>query len=365
MTFVLREHIRAAFAPPRYLALPLSGIDLSTSGVKAIRLSQGTHGLTLAGYADARLPSGAYTDGEIVDRSAVVKVLSDTAKLAGISAANVALPESKSYLFETTAAGTSIAEWRTAVEQHLDELVPLPPQETVFDIINVGKEKDGSALIAGLGFARRIVDDTLSVFDQANIRVQALEGETFSSSRALLPRGDESTALIIDVGRSTTKISIVVRRIPCFATTIGIGGHSLTLAVQKHFGVTEAEARKIKAERGIVPVPGNEDYLATMLSTVSAIRDEIFTRLEYWQEKAKVSGERAPVTHAILIGGNASVRGFPEYLEGALNIPVVAGDVFINLASRDTWIPTLDYTESLAYATAVGLALRDDVQQYA
>ena len=365
MAFVLREHIRAAFAPPRYLALSLSGIDLSTSGVKAVRLAEGTHGLVLAGYADVRLPSGAFADGEIVDHASVAEMLSSAAKSAGISVANVALPESKSYLFEMTSPGVHKDEWRTTIEQHLDELVPLPPSETVFDIVKVGQNERGDALVAGISFARRIVDDTLSVFDQAGIGVQALEGETFASARALLPRGDESTALIIDVGRSTTKITIVAKRIPRFATTIGIGGHSLTLAVQKHFGVTEAEARKVKAERGIVPVPGNEDYLAAMLSTVSAIRDEISTRLNYWQEKVVASKMHAPVTHAILVGGNASVRGFPEYLEGALRIPVVAGDVFINLSSRDAWIPTLDYTESLAYATAIGLALRDDIQMYA
>jgi len=365
MASVLREYIRSAFAPPRYLAPPLSGIELSASGVKAVRLSEGIHGLTLEGYADTRLPSGAYADGEIVDRAAVAEVLTATARAAGVSAANVALPESKSYLFETSAPGSHRAEWRTAIEQHLDELVPLPPSETAFDVVRMGQGKRGDALVVGIGFARRIVDDMLSVFDRADIRVQALEGETFASSRALLPRGDESTVLIIDVGRSTTKISIVARRIPCFATTIGFGGHSLTLAVQKHFGVTEAEARKIKDERGIVPVPGNEDYLAAMLSTVSAIRDEIYTRLVYWQEKVAVSKAHTPVTHAILVGGNASVRGFPEYLEGALGVPVVAGDVFTNLASRDAWIPMLDYTESLAYATAIGLALRDDVRTYA
>ena len=365
MSFAIRERIRTAFAPPHYLALPLAGIDLSTSGVKAVRLAEGTHGLVLAGYADVRLPSGAYADGEIIDRVAVAKVLADAAQLVGISSANVSLPESKSYLFEMPVSGNDISEWRTEVEQHLDELVPLPPSETSFDIIDAGRVENGGILVSGVGFAHRIIDGTLSAFDQAGIRVQALEGETFASSRALLARGDESTALIIDVGRSTTKISIVARRIPCFATTIGFGGHSLTLAVQKHFGVTEAEARKIKAERGIVPVPGNEDYLAAMLSTVSAIRDEIYTRLEYWQEKALVSKVHAQVTHAILVGGNASVRGFPEYLEGALGIPVVAGDVFTNFASRDEWIPTIDYTESLAYATAIGLALRDDAKSYA
>jgi type IV pilus assembly protein PilM len=365
MSSFFRERIRGAFAPPRYLSLPLSGIDLSTSGVKAVRLVQGTHGLSLASYTDERLPSGAYTDGEIVDRAAVANILATAAKAVGISVANVSLPESKSYLFETAVPGTSKAEWRTSVEQRLDEFVPLPPPETIFDIIKTGQGEQGSTLVAGIGLARRIVDDTLSVLDQANIKVQALEGETFASARALLPRGDESTVLIIDVGRSTTKIAIVVRCVPRFATTVGIGGHALTLSVQKHFGVTEAEARKIKADRGIVPVPGNEDYLSAMLSTVSAIRDEISRRLDYWQEKVVGSGAHTPVTHAILVGGNASVRGFTEYLEGALKIHVVAGNVFTNLASLDTWIPTLDYTESLAYATAIGLALRDDTQPYA
>jgi len=114
----------------------------------------------------------------------------------------------------------------------------------------------------------------------------------------------------------------------------------------------------VKAEKGIVPAPGNEDYLAAMLSTVSAIRDELSRRLEYWQAKA-ASGAHEPVARAIIAGGNASLRGLPEYLSGALNIPVSPGDVFTNLASRDAWIPELDYSESLAYATAIGLALRD------
>lgn len=363
MDFPFRERIRAAFAPPSYLALPLSGMELSTSGVKAARLIDGPYGLTLESWADTRLPPGAYVDGEIVDHDTVVKTVLDTAGNAGISACNVALPESKSYLFEALTPGNSLSECRTAIEQRIDELVPLPPSETVFDIVKVGGGDRGETFVAGVGFARRIIDDTLSVFDKAGVGVRSLEGEMFAAARALLPRGDESTVLIVDVGRSTTKVSIVSKRIPRFATTIGIGGHSLTLAVQKHFGVTEAEARKIKYEKGIVPAPGNEDYLAAMLSTVSAIRDEISSRLEYWQDRsASSTSGHSPVTKTILIGGNASVRGFTEYLEGALKIPVIAGDVFTNLASRDAWIPELDYNESLAYTATIGLALRDDIQ---
>jgi len=359
MSLAFGEHLRAAFAPPRYLALPLSGIDLSTSGVKAVRLSEGLHGLVLSNYAEIKIPPGAFADGEIIDRAAIVTALTEAARAANVSSANVALPESKAFLFETVTTGSSVDEWRIAVEQQLDELIPLPPAETDFDLVETGRREDGQALVAGIGFAGRVVDSTLSVFDEVGIPVRVLEGETFSMARALLPPGDTSTVLIIDVGKTTTKLAIVAGRIPRFATTIGIGGHALTLAVQKHFGVTEAEARKVKAERGIVPIPGNEDYLAAMLSTVSAIRDEISSRLEYWQKKAVLQSAHEPVSRAILVGGNASVRGLPEYLEGALQIPVVTGDVFTNLASRDTWVPTIDYTESLAYATAIGLALYD------
>lgn len=364
MSNALGERLCAAFAPPRYLALPLSGIDISASGVKAVRLAEGSCGLILDSYAEARLQAGAFTDGEVVDRAAVAKALTTAARAAGISSTNAALPEPKSFLFETAAPGACIAEWRTAVEQHLDELIPLPPKETDFDIVEVGRAENGDVLIAGVGFARRVVDDTLSVFDQVHIPVQALEGETFAMARSLLPSGDTSTALIIDIGKTTTKISIVAERIPRFATTIGIGGHSLTLAVQKYFNVTETEARKVKATHGIVPAPGNEEYLAAMLSTVSAIRDEISIRLEFWQKKVTPNGAHEPVSYAILSGGNASVRGLPEYLEGALHIPVTVGDVFTNLSSRDVWVPSLDYTESLAYATAIGLALRDYVKSY-
>ncbi len=363
MSSFFSERLRTAFAPPRYLASPLAGIDLSTSGVKVVRLAEGDRGLTLAQYAQVRLPLGIFTGGEIIDRATAIKALSLAAQTVGISTANVSLSESKAYLFETTAPGAGKAEWRIAIEQHLDELVPLPPPETAFDFIGMGRAENGEEAIVGVGFAQRIVDDTLAALSEAGIAPLALEEETFAMARALIPEGDTSTVLIIDVGKTTTKLAIVTNRIPRFATTIGIGGHALTLAVQKHFGVTEAEARRVKAERGIVPALGNEDYLAAMLSTVSAIRDEISRRLVYWQEKV-ANNQHEPVSRAILAGGNASVRGFPEYLEGALQIPVTAGDVFTNLASRDTWIPTLDYTESLAYATAIGLALRDHVSTH-
>lgn len=364
MKGALQRFLRVEFAPPRYLSLPTVGIDISASGIKVAGLKERTHGLELAVYGEESLPAGAIVGGEITDSVAVVAALRAIAKKHGVHTANITLPEARSYLFEADVPGNTAQEWRTEVEQHLDEYVPLPPAEVIFDVVPVLRTEQGTHL-AGVGVARRAVDLALSVFDEAGIRVRSVEGETFGVPRALLPHGNTETVLIIDIGRTTTKLVIVVNRIPIFATTLDVGGQALTSAVQKYFNVSEEEAKKVKAERGLVANDDNAEYLAAMLSTVSVIREEIVKRLEYWQSRAVVGTAHAPVSRVILVGGNATLRGLPEYLETSLKVPIELGDVFTNLAGRDYWLPPVDYMESLAYATAIGLALREYVPTHA
>lgn len=346
------------FAPPEYLSIPTAGIDVSASGVKVVTLKETLKGLELATYAEDRLAPGAIQNNEFADRAVVVQTLKDLAKRFKIKYANITLPEARGYLFEATVPGKTMKEWRLAVEEHLDEYVPLPSQEVAYDIVPLAQQGD-SMHVVGIGYARRVVDTTLQNFADARITVRAIESEVFALPRALLPHGDTDTVLIIDIGKTTTKLLIVSSRIPRFATTLDIGGHALTLAVQKHFGVTEEEAKRVKAEKGLVVGSENEEYLTAMLSTVSVIREEIVRRLDYWQTRTGSVAAHAPVTRAVLVGGNATLRGLPEYLGAALKIPVELGDVFRNFAPRSEWLPPLDYTESLAYGTAIGLGLRE------
>lgn len=351
---------RVELAPPRYLALPTAGIDISASGIKLAILKEHLHGLELEQFAEERLEPGVISNNEITDKKKVIETLAMLAKRHKFRFANIALSESRGYLFEADVAGKSIAEMRTATEQHIDEFVPLPPNEVVFDIAPLVADKETTHVV-GVGYARRVVEELLMIMDSAGIQVRAMEGETFALARALLPHGDTETVLIIDIGRTTTKLMVVGNRMPRFTTTLDIGGHALTLAVQKHFGVTEEEAKKVKAEKGLIAGEEGDEYVSAMISTVSAVREEIARRLDYWQSRASQVSAHQPVTRVILVGGNATVRGLPEYLEATLKIPVALGDVFTNLAPKTDWLPPVDYMESLAYGTATGLALREYV----
>jgi type IV pilus assembly protein PilM len=356
----LAEFARLQFAPPHYLSLPTAGIDLSANAIKFVTISEHPHGLELSSYNDIRLPVGSTAGGEILDKPGIMKLLSEEVASRGIRRANIALPEARGYIFEATVEGATPAEWRTSLEQHLDEYVPLPPAEVSFDIAPLARDGERTHVV-GIGCARRIADESLALFEGAGVDVRALESEAFALPRALLPHGDTETVLIIDIGKTSTKLLVVSKRLPRLATTLEIGGHALTLAVQKYFGVTEEEAKKVKAERGLVPGPDSDEYIAAMLSTVSAIRDEIMRRIDYWDSRKTAVAAYEPITRAILVGGNATVRGLPEYLETALKIPVELGDVFKNFASRADWLPPIDYMESLAFGTAIGLALREHV----
>jgi len=360
MKQMLTNFMRIQLPPPHYLSIPTAGIDVSASGIKFALFKETLHGLELAYFGEERLPAGAIVSGEISDRATVVQAIKNLKTKYGIHHANVTLPEARGYLFEADVTGAGKDEWRTASERHLDEYVPLPSAEVSFDVVPLSTSTSGAHLV-GVGYARRVVEASLSVFEEANVVVRSIESEIFAIPRALLPHGDQETILIIDIGKTTTKLLITSKRLPRFATTLDIGGHALTLAVQKHFGVTEEEAKRVKAEQGLQAGEENQEYLQAMLSTVSVIREEIVRRLDYWQSRQGLLAEHAPVTKAILVGGNATVRGLPEYLQADLQIPVELGDVFKNMASRNDWLPPLDYTESLAYGTAIGLALREYV----
>lgn len=357
----LSRFFRVHFPPPAYIALPTAGVDISTSSMKAVHIKEYAHGPEVDIFDEVALPDNVMSKGDITSKQTVADTLKTLVQRHGMKAAHVSLPESKSYLFELKVRGKNKEEWRTEVEQSLDEYVPLPPDTVMFNIMPL-KVVAGETLVVGVGYARKIVENFLQVLEESGVEPASFESEMFSTARALLPAHTDETVLIIDIGKTTTKLIIAERQIPRFATTLDVGGDALTHAIQKYFGVSEEEARKIKVEHGIVSSGGKEEYLTAMLLTASAIRDEVTMRLEYWQNRTRTNNLFAPVTRAVLVGGNATVRGLPEYLSSTLRVPVVLGDVFTNFASLDTWLPSVEYAQSFAYTTAIGLALRDYVQ---
>lgn len=356
----LLQSARVAFPPPQYLAVPTAGIEITHSGVKFVTLKRTVKGLVVDAFGSYRYGEGVVERGDIMEKEKMVSLLKKIAKNHQIHAANVALPEQKSYLFQADLGKVSAqASLEEKTAEHIAEQVPLPPREARFVVRPLAKV-GGAQIVTGVAYARRVVQEYRNVIDAAGMMLRGMESEMHATPRAVIPFGEKTTYMVIDIGKSTTKIFFIQDGThPVFATSITLGGHALTRAVQKHFGVTEDEAKAIKRDKGIIPEEGDDEYIASMLSTLSAMRDEVTNWFRFWQERVAENHYTKPIEKVLVTGGNASVRGLPEYFAAALGVPVTLANPFVNLAPVSEVVPAIEHEQSLAYTTAIGLALRD------
>lgn len=360
----LRETVLSVFPPPVILSMPAAGVDISQGSVKCVFLSEGHSGIELQSYTETPLAPGIVIEGDIMSRDKIIEVLRSYRLRFGIKYANACMPERKAYLYQTILPGnpTDIREMRKAVEFDFEAHVPLPPNEAVFDFEPIRKVESG--LVVGVtAYAKRMVNEYASVFNSAGITLRALEVESQALARAVLGAHDAAHAvMIIDFGKNTTRIAIADGGVVSFTATLDVGGGALTSAVMKQFNVSESDAEKIKNERGFLMNAGNKNLVETLMTTTSVLKDEAAKQLAYWNSTLADGLPRRAVEKVVVCGGNANLRGFPEYLEGFLNVPVVVANVWGNAFSLDEYIPSMPFQQSLEYATAIGLAIRGSLK---
>ncbi len=344
------------FPPPAAILMPAAGIDIGARSVKFALLKGPLGAATLETYTDMQLKEPALQSGEILKRDMLVEVLRSFRLKHGIRYANTCLPERTAYLYQLLVPQG--ADIRESVEASLELHVPVPPAEVIFDFERMRSIKAGT-VIAVTAYPRKTADAYASLFRDAGIVLRSLEVESQSLARAVLSEEDRvRTVMVVDFGTSATRIAIAEGGVVAFTATLDVGGNALTRAVMKNFGVEEAEAEKIKNERGFIMNRENQALVETLIATASAIKDEIARNLLYWNASSDGDIARKPVEKIIAAGGHANLRGFPEYLESSMNLPVRLANVWTNAFSLDEYVPELPFQASLEYAVPAGLALR-------
>lgn len=346
-----------AFPPPAFLSMNGAGIDIGAGSIKSVSFSVRGGQCALDSYREAQLAEGVVAGGEIEQPEKMVEMLRSFRLREHVRFAHASLSERKAYLYQTLvpSAANSL---RSAVEFSLESHVPIPPEEVVFDF-EVVRRIEAGTVISVTAYAKRIIELYQSVFTRAGITLRSLEIESQALGRSVITEADrEHVVLVVDFGRKTTRIAIIDHGVAAFTVTIDVGGETLTAAVMKYFGVSGDEAENIKNEKGFLEGSGNRELYEALMTTVSVLKDELARHIFYWNTTDEDDIPRRSVDALILVGGNANLKGLPEYLSRGLNLPVRVGNVWANVFSLDGYIPTLPYEESLEYATTIGLALR-------
>jgi Tfp pilus assembly PilM family ATPase len=108
----------------------------------------------------------------------------------------------------------------------------------------------------------------------------SFEVEAQAIARAALPRHDTQVHLIVDFGKTRTGVGIVYQGNLMYTSTIDIGGKELSTALRRQLGdVAESQLTEIKNTQGLVRAAGNTDAYDALITTMSAIKDEISLRI--------------------------------------------------------------------------------------
>jgi len=350
--------------PPSYITMPSIGIDISDSSLKYIQFRKDQRSgttLELLHWGDIDIPDGILKRGDIKDVEKLSAALKEMKEKTGADNVRVSLPEERAYLFETEIKrGTPFKEIRGLLEFRLEENVPLSPRDAFFDYDIVEDDlKAGVYRVLVTAYARDTVMGYYEACQSAGVTPLAFEVEAQAIARATLHEGDKGTYMIVDFGKTRTGIGIVHRGALMYTSTVDIGGAELSTALRHQLGDREeSELTQIKNTQGLVRGVNDSAAYDALITTMSAIKDEVATRIQYWNTR-DVDREERQIEGVILCGGSVNLKGLPGYFTETLGVEAKRAEVWNNAFDIKNVVPPIGRRYSYGYATAIGLALTD------
>ena len=357
----MRASLLDFFPTPAYLAPPILGLDISDTSVKFVELLRRPGGFELGRYGEKKLSEAALDNGKIQKPDELLGVLGDLHTELRLRTVMISVMEEQGYLLRLRVPVQTEAEIREGIELQLDEHIPFPPSEVIFDYEIISAPADAAAYydVSVSAFPREIVDSYFDIVSSAGFEPLALEIESQSLGRSLVSRGDASPSMIIDFGRNRTGIAIVSDGVVAFSSTLPMGGENFTHIIEKELGLTHEKAEEVKYEKGISRRADDKNFFSLFVPALTVFKEEIGKHYTYWHSHPYESGvARKKIERIILCGRGANMRGIQEYLSSVLGVPVSVGSPWANSFAFSYTVPAMNLSDSLGYTAAIGLALR-------
>jgi len=349
-----------SFPPPVFMQMFAAGLDISDRRVRFLEFKRSKNGIVIKRFGESKIAPGVIVSGKIKRPEELNKILSTFAKEYNLEFVRVSLPEERAYLVKMEAPDVSHDELRNAIAFQLEEYVPIPAGEAVFDYRVIGESKghNGYIDVAVSVMPQKDVEEYANLFKGTGLTPVSFEIEAQAIARSVIPDKNTDTVMIVDFGRTRTGIAVVSGGAVRFTSTIDIGSNMVTTAIEKHFSVDNKEAEKIKNEQGLTKKKEDEEFSLAVMSTVAILRDEINKLYIYWHTHHDGADGSSNIKKIILSGGGANLKGLTDYLSSSLRISVEVANPWRNVNSFDNFIPSIPFNSALGYSSVIGLALR-------
>jgi len=330
---------------------PLLGLDITTSSVKLIELSQSGKRYRVESYSAEPTPPSSVNEKAIVDAKAVGEAIRRAVKRAGAKATDVAVAISgDAAITKVIQMPSSLSErdLEGQVEIQADQYIPFPMEEVSFDYEVIGpNEKDPEnveqrqAAVTAAGLETQIVD----------VEAFALENACRLLSHQIPDGGIGQSVAVVDIGASSTTFSVLQDLKVVYTRDFNFGGQQLTEEIMRTYGLSMEDAGRAKKQGGL---PSN--YQPEVLEPfIDDMTQQVSRSLQFYLASG---GGREQPDMILVCGGCANIPGIADVISSRVGIPTEVGDPLGQMKISSKAKSQGVNKDATALLTACGLALR-------
>ncbi|MCK9984620.1 MAG: type IV pilus assembly protein PilM [Azoarcus sp.] len=344
-------------------ARQLVGLDISSSSVKMVELSEGEKGAyRMERYAIESLPRDAVVDGNIANLEGVSDAVMRAVRRmgGGIKQVAVALPASAVITKKMILpGGLRDQEMELQVESEASQYIPFALDEVNLDFQVVGPSPGSPEEVEVLIAASRKekVEDRVAVVESAGLKAAVMDVESFAAEAAFelvarqLPGGGaDKIVAVIDIGANVMNVSVLRNGQQLYAREQAFGGMQLTQEIARQYGMSVEDAEAAKRTGGL-PEDYERDLMRPFMDSlaleVSRALQFFFTSTQYNQ-----------VDHIVLAGGCSVMPGLSDVVAGRTQVPTIVANPFVGMSMSSRVRPKNLLADAPSLMVACGLALR-------
>ncbi len=342
-------------------APPLVGLDISSTAVKLLQLSQSGGRFRIEHYAVEPLPPNAVVEKNIVEVEAVGEAIRRAVQRSGIKTRFAAAAVAGSAIITKVLpmqAGLSEDELEGQIQAEANQYIPYPLEEVSMDFEVLGPVKDNPEMVNVLLAASRTenVEMRSAALSLGGLTAKVIDVEAFAMENAFrliadqLPGGRDGLVAIVDIGATMTTLNVLKNQRSIYTREQVFGGKQLTDEVMRRYGLSYEEAGLAKRQGGLP-----ESYEIEVLEPFKeAMSQQVSRLLQFFF----AGSEHNRVDQIVLAGGCASIAGVKEMVEEQIGVPtVIASPVASMTLSAKVQAQALQ-ADAPALMIACGLALR-------
>lgn len=313
---------------------PLVGVDIGTSSVKLVQLSQGGSGYRLEAFGVEPLPENSVSEGVILEPEAVSAALRQAIERSGVSAKTCAMAVTGSAVItKLINLPTDLGEddIEAQIEVEAGHYIPYPREEVSLDFEVLGRSPRNADLLEILLAASKTehVDMRRDVAEMAGLSVKVVDVESFAISNAFeLVRQQagidpSQTLAVLNIGSTTSSMIVLRGNRSIYNREHSFGGNQLIEECMRRYGMDLQQARFM--QRSEEPPAGFEDEV------VEPFRQSVIQQISRALQFYASSSDYMSINTLYLTGGGALVSGLAEALGDEIGISTELGDPLKNV----------------------------------